>query len=459
MSRSLSHELEGMYPTPPPSPQLATPCAPEDRLGLLLANRLELTSILGVGAYGVVYTAVDIHTNVLYAVKALNKAGLDPRQRKFQQREIRLHHQASQHPNVVSLVKIMDSADCTFVVIEFCPEGDLFSNITERGHFVGNDFLAKRAFLQILDAVEYCHSIGIYHRDLKPENILVTDHGMTVKLADFGLATTDYLSSDFGCGSTFYMSPGEKRISNMLVYTILIPCQYLECQQPLPKQYACYSSAANDIWSLGVVLVNLTCGRNPWKRASPEDPTFRAYLKDPSFLNTILPLSPGLDFILRRIFECDPQKRISIPELRDLVIRCPAFTANNSILPPTPPPEPVEFSSECFFDPAKNCVELPVSRILPSHVNPFPRTFDQPYSRSPSDSSLSDSGSDLSTSSSCSSSSSISTGHDSDASTQNETCLRPIPQYNYYGNVIPFSDAAEKALERPHTFNPPVMVY
>lgn len=175
---------------------------------MILANRLELTDILGVGAYGVVYTAIDIHTSVLYAVKALNKTGLDPRQRKFQQREIQLHHQASHHPNVVSLVKIMDSVDTTFVVIEFCPDGDLFSNITERGHYVGNDYLAKRIFLQILDAVEFCHSIGIYHRDLKPENILVTDGGMTVKLADFGLATTEYITSDFGCGSTFYMSPG-----------------------------------------------------------------------------------------------------------------------------------------------------------------------------------------------------------------------------------------------------------
>jgi len=193
---------------PPPSP-VSFCDAPEDRLGLLLANRLELRSILGVGAYGVVYTAIDIHTHIPYAVKALNKTGLDPRQLKFQQREIKLHHLASHHPNVVSLVRIMDSLECTFVVIEYCPEGDLFSNITERGHYVGNDPLAKRAFLQILDAVQFCHSIGIYHRDLKPENILVTDHGMTVKLADFGLATTDYYTSDFGCGSTFYMSPGK----------------------------------------------------------------------------------------------------------------------------------------------------------------------------------------------------------------------------------------------------------
>ncbi|KAJ6033478.1 hypothetical protein N7499_009751 [Penicillium canescens] len=296
-----------MLPTPPPSP---TPrCyAPEDRLGFILANRLELTSVLGVGAYGVVYTAVDIHTNVVYAVKALNKSGLDPRQLKFQQREIRLHHLASQHPNVVSLVRIMDSADCTFVVMEFCPEGDLFSNITDKGHFVGNEPLAKSVFLQLLDAVQFCHSLGIYHRDLKPENVLVTNQGMTVKLADFGLATTDYFTSDFGCGSTFYMSP--------------------ECQQSNARPMSCYMSAANDVWSLGVILVNLTCGRNPWKRASVEDSTFQAYLKDPFFLKTILPLSPEMVCILSRVFERDPSKRITIPELRQLILECPRFTEN-----------------------------------------------------------------------------------------------------------------------------------
>src|ERR1700733_12019790 len=120
--------------------------------------------------------------------------------------------------------------------------------------------------------------------------------------------------------------------------------QLSECQQSSSRPYACYASAPNDIWSLGVILVNLTCGRNPWKKASPEDSTFRAYLKDSKFLRTILPLSSELDSILRHVFECDPQKRISIQKLRELIVACPRLTNTPySTLPPTPPPQPYEY--------------------------------------------------------------------------------------------------------------------
>lgn len=205
--------------TPPPSPPTQShqasrsPPAPESRIGTFLGTSLELTGILGTGAYGVVYSAFDHQTQKIYAVKALNKVNangepLDRRQREFQNREIQLHYAASAHPNIVSMLKIVDDPTCTYVVLEYCPEGDLFSNITERGRYVSNDVLVRQAFLQILDAVEHCHRLGIYHRDLKPENILVSHSGSQVLLADFGLATTDIQSEDHGCGSTFYMSPG-----------------------------------------------------------------------------------------------------------------------------------------------------------------------------------------------------------------------------------------------------------
>jgi serine/threonine protein kinase len=289
--------------------------SPESRIGHYLDGHLQLVKVLGVGAYGVVYAAVDIYDDTPYAVKALSKVGptglpLDEAQKKFQTREISLHARARRHPNIVSLVEILDGPDCIYVVMEYCPEGDLFAAITEKHNYVRDDALAKRVFLQLLDAVSFCHRIGIYHRDLKPENVLVCESGQTVKLADFGLATTEEYTTDFGCGSTFYMSP--------------------ECHKR--SGASCYQSAPNDVWSLGVILVNLTCGRNPWKRAEPRDDTYAAYLRNPHFLRSILPLSHDLDAILRRIFEPNPSKRITLEALREAIIHCPRFTSY-------PPPE------------------------------------------------------------------------------------------------------------------------
>ncbi|KAK4073559.1 hypothetical protein Purlil1_13021 [Purpureocillium lilacinum] len=217
------------YPSPPVSPDdddfacrvpttLATApdqtrCSPSDRLGRILEGKLQLTEVLGIGAYGVVYLAVDVKRGTRYAVKCLSKfnaAGkpLEDRQVACHRREIKLHSLASAHPNVVSVLKILDDTDCIYILLEYCPEGDLFQNITEFGRYVGNDELCKKVFVQLLDAVEHCHKLGIYHRDLKPENILVADDGDTLKLVDFGLATSDDRSEDHGCGSTFYTSPG-----------------------------------------------------------------------------------------------------------------------------------------------------------------------------------------------------------------------------------------------------------
>ncbi|CAJ0854885.1 13415_t:CDS:2 [Entrophospora sp. SA101] len=291
---------------------------PAERIGKFIDNGLlELTHILGVGAYGVVYGARHVKNRRLYAVKCIPKQQPQQdhinhnhilKQQKLQTAEINFHSQVSGHPNIIRLEKVVETHDSVNMIMEFCQDGDLFSMITEKGGYINNDRLIKKVFVQILDAVKFSHLHGIYHRDLKPENILVFDNGKTVKLADFGLATNDSWSKDFGCGSTFYMSP--------------------ECQGGLYKRVRGYKTAPNDVWSLGVILINLTCGRNPWKQACLRDETFSVFLRDPDFLKTILPLTNELNGILKEIFSLDPDRRISLDDLRDRVLACRKFTTS-----------------------------------------------------------------------------------------------------------------------------------
>ena len=134
-----------------------------------------------------------------------------------------------------------------------------------------------------------------------------------------------------------------------------------ECQQSSPKPFSCYASAPNDIWSLGVILVNLTCGRNPWKRACLDDSTFKAFMRDRNFLRTILPISNDLNFILQRIFEVDPRRRITLPELRDLIVCCPSLTQGSSSAGVLTPP----------YSPEVKSVESPATSVDAMDVPPM----------------------------------------------------------------------------------------
>jgi hypothetical protein len=93
--------------------------------------------------------------------------------------------------------------------------------------------------------------------------------------------------------------------------------------------------------------VNLTCGRNPWKQASFEDSTYRAYTKSQDFLKTILPVSDELNDILGRIFTRNPDERITLPELRNRILACSRFTEQPAAPLSTQPASPGQTTYVC----------------------------------------------------------------------------------------------------------------
>ncbi|KAJ7179027.1 serine/threonine protein kinase, negative regulator of sexual conjugation and meiosis [Mycena filopes] len=284
------------------SPAVASSELP-DFLGMTIDHgRLKLVELLGSGAFGKVYKALSSVDNTYYAVKCMKKEPITSREGVFQAREIKLHKMVSSHPNILTAHKHFIEGKHLFLVLDFCAGGDLFVAITEKRRFHRNTAQVKRAFLQILDAVQYSHSKGVFHRDLKPENILC-DAQDNLLLADWGLATQSGISQDFNLGSAYYMSP--ESISEDLAGT--------------------YSSRHSDIWALGIILTNLISGRNPWKTATLNDECFVAFLENRDFILNSLPISKGVNELLKQCFRMHPLARPSISSIRDTVDNLETF--------------------------------------------------------------------------------------------------------------------------------------
>ncbi|KAJ7903770.1 serine/threonine protein kinase, negative regulator of sexual conjugation and meiosis [Mycena olivaceomarginata] len=262
---------------------------------LIDGGNLELLCLLGSGAYGKVYKALDTtsppHDLAYYAVKCMPKYEAGTRDAEIQENELLIHRMVSDHPRVITFHDHFFTDEFVFVVLELCTGGD-FSTPWSTG------------------------KNSVYHRDIKPENILCNSAGTELRLADFGLSTQVAVSTQFGCGSRFYMSP-----------------------ESIDRSYACYSTRHSDLWALSVIFTNMISGRHPWYSAEVSDRGFAAFRADNNYLLDAMKITRPANALLKRCFHMNPLRRPTLAEFREAVNAIDSFSLEDKPrLPPALPP-------------------------------------------------------------------------------------------------------------------------
>lgn len=178
----------------------------------VIMGRYRLGRLLGRGSFAKVYKAHNISTGEVVAIKVFDKEAVR-RSGTVEQvkREVDVMRRVH-HPNIVRLHEVMATRSRIYFVMEYASGGELFARLAKSTRFP--EPVARRYFQQLVTAVEFCHSRGVYHRDLKPENLLLDAHG-NLKVSDFGLsALADGASRTRGdallhttCGTPAYVAP------------------------------------------------------------------------------------------------------------------------------------------------------------------------------------------------------------------------------------------------------------
>ncbi|KAI9280407.1 kinase-like domain-containing protein [Sporodiniella umbellata] len=236
----------------------------------VIDEEYQLLELLGHGAYGCLFLGQSVKDHGYVAVKILSKSS-DLQQLQLQQLEMDIQSQLK-HAHLLGLHRATQDNDYLYMIMELCDQGDLFDFVIkdQEVNQERDEEVIKSWFCQILDAVDYMHQQGVYHRDLKLENILLQqpdeEDAMVCKVADFGLATRERYSMEFGCGSTSYLAP--EHFDEDGSAGDLVP----------------YDAAASDVWSLGVLLLAFMFGRTPWQEASQAEPAYHEFSRNPAML-------------------------------------------------------------------------------------------------------------------------------------------------------------------------------
>lgn len=286
------------------------------KLDTTIDGEYRLLEELGHGSYGCLFLGQNTQSSDYVAVKVLSKVGLDEYQLALQRSEIDIQSSLS-HPNIISLHRSFEDATHIYLIMELCDQGDLFDHVVRDSEInpVRDASFVRKAFSEILDAVQYLHDNHVYHRDIKLENILLklTDNAeeeLVTKVADFGLATRERMSMEFGCGSTTYLAPEH----------------FLEDDQSDQDLEQPYDAAASDVWGLGVMFLALVFGRNPWQEASSYDQVFAEYMRNPAVLKQLFPISDDAYEFAKLALTIDPKRRPDITRIRQEFAKITRFS-------------------------------------------------------------------------------------------------------------------------------------
>jgi calcium/calmodulin-dependent protein kinase I len=203
-----------------------------------IKDKYFIDKTLGQGSFGEVKKATNKASGEEFAVKIINKAELEQEDLVALQTEVEILSQID-HPNVVKLFEVWEDKSRFYMVMELMTGGELFDRIVEKDHYSEKE--AADVVRPIVDAVRYCHSLGVAHRDLKPENLLYAskDPNSIIKISDFGLAKVyDAGLMTTQCGTPSYVAP-----------EVLKGKGYDETV---------------DYWSIGIIIYILLCGFPPF---------------------------------------------------------------------------------------------------------------------------------------------------------------------------------------------------
>lgn len=214
-------------------------------------GQYRVLSELGAGGMGVVYRAVDLLLEREVAIKRLrSEYAASPSVMERFRKEARLQAKLN-HPNIAQLYTLLQDGDTLCIVMEFI-DGTVLRNFMPMPWES-----AVPVALQILEALDYAHRRGVLHRDIKPENIVIDREG-TVKVMDFGIAH----------------ALGAARLTRERV--VIGTLEYMPPERILNREM----DQRSDLYSVGVLLFEMLCGRLPFVNDS-EYELLRAQVETP----------------------------------------------------------------------------------------------------------------------------------------------------------------------------------